>query len=175
MRSCFGVFDTVHEFYHIFYHEVGHYVFMHTLTQADRDVWMYDVRKNEKVTVSTYACTNSKEDFSECYASWFSQPDVLRRCPMRYRFLVDRVFRVKSGEKCGVTRWKEGLGRAAAVSRLSGVSAAVRWRGSVVRYAGFSHAKMWVAVALGSLRRESGERRVRKPLRAGRARRWREE
>ena len=81
-------FDSAVEFYHILYHEVGHYVFMKTLSQQQRDAWLYDIRKKEKVTVSSYACANAKEDFSECYASWFTQPDVLRRCPMRCQFLA---------------------------------------------------------------------------------------
>lgn len=86
-------FDTVAEFYHIFYHEIGHHAFMYALTQEQRDLWLYEVRVKEKVTVTSYACTNSKEDFSECYASWFFQPEVLRRCQLRYRYFADHVFR----------------------------------------------------------------------------------
>lgn len=85
-------FHSAGEFRHIFYHEVGHFVFSKVLTQALRDRWFYEIRANEGTTVSSYACTNSREDFSECYATWFTDPATLEKCPLRYRFFQTSVF-----------------------------------------------------------------------------------
>ena len=86
-------FNSKSEFYHILYHEVGHYVFMQTLQQKPRDEWMYDIRKKEPQTVSQYAKKNSREDFAETYAAFVTQQPSLNACPMRRAFLATKVFK----------------------------------------------------------------------------------
>lgn len=85
-------FNSKAEFYHILYHEVGHYVFMQTLQQPARNQWMYDIRKQEPQTVSQYAKKNSREDFAESYAAFVTQQPSLNACPMRRTFMVTKVF-----------------------------------------------------------------------------------
>jgi hypothetical protein len=85
-------FRSVAEFRHILFHEVGHHVFARVIAQAARDRWFYEVRPKEGRTVSAYACKNAREDFSECYASWFTQPELLEQCPLRKAFLQEEIF-----------------------------------------------------------------------------------
>lgn len=85
-------FHSASEFRHIFFHEVGHFVFSKVLPQSLRDRWFYEIRPEEGTTVSSYACKNSREDFAECYATWFTRVDLLRNCPLRYRFFETSVF-----------------------------------------------------------------------------------
>lgn len=86
-------FNSKAEFYHILYHEVGHYVFMQTLQQPTRNQWMYDIRKQEPQTVSQYAKKNSREDFAESYAAFATQQSSLNACPMRRAFMATKVFK----------------------------------------------------------------------------------
>jgi hypothetical protein len=85
-------FSSRAQFYHVLYHEIGHYVFLRRLDQAQRDVWMYRIRKAEPGTVSAYAGRNSREDFAETYAFWCTRRERLASFPMRYTFFAERVF-----------------------------------------------------------------------------------
>jgi hypothetical protein len=85
-------FDSAHEFRHILYHEIGHFVFRNILPQAVRNEWMYGVRSRELKTVSEYACKNSREDFAECYAFWMTQRPEILSCPERNKFFSHTVF-----------------------------------------------------------------------------------
>lgn len=85
-------FSSKAEFYHILYHEVGHYVFMRTLRQPHRDEWMKTIRPNEPQTVSAYARKNSREDFAESYAAWVNKVPELNKCPLRQAFMANVVF-----------------------------------------------------------------------------------
>tara|TARA_B110000003_G_C16633046_1_gene527380 strand:+ start:344 stop:847 length:504 start_codon:yes stop_codon:yes gene_type:complete len=86
-------FHRVEEFYHILYHEVGHHVFHKYLQQSERDEWLYGVRKRELTTVSDYACTNAREDFSECYAYKLQGLRELALCPERAAYFDQYVFK----------------------------------------------------------------------------------
>lgn len=86
-------FHSVEEFQHILYHEVGHHVFHKYLQQSERDEWMYGVRKRELKTVSDNACTNAREDFSECYAFKLQGLRALALCPERAAYFDDYVFK----------------------------------------------------------------------------------
>jgi len=77
-------------FYHVLYHEIGHFVFLKFLTQGQRNRWMYEIRKQQPRSVTKYAIKNVREDFAECYAFWKHQPQVLARFEERYRFFSDR-------------------------------------------------------------------------------------
>jgi hypothetical protein len=72
-------FDSAHEFRHILYHEIGHFVFRNILPQAVRNEWKY-------------ACKNSREDFAECYAFWMTQRPEILSCPERNKFFSHTVF-----------------------------------------------------------------------------------
>ena len=85
-------FTSRHEFFHILYHEIGHYVFMRTLLQPQRDQWMKEIRKHEKQTVSDYARKNSREDFAESYAAWVTNDPAMDQCPLRKAFMSKVVF-----------------------------------------------------------------------------------
>jgi hypothetical protein len=86
-------FHSAMEFRHILFHEVAHHVFVKVLPQEARDRWFYEVRPREAKTVSEYACKNAREDFSECYASWFTNAALLEACPVRYAFFEQLVFK----------------------------------------------------------------------------------
>ncbi|MDV7401023.1 hypothetical protein RZS08_56925, partial [Arthrospira platensis SPKY1] len=51
------------EFKHALFHEFGHAVFLRVLSQAQRDIWLYHLRKAEPGSVTRYGDTNSREDF----------------------------------------------------------------------------------------------------------------
>ncbi len=85
-------FNSRAEFFHILYHEVGHYVFMKTLRQPQRNQWMYEIRQQEPQSVSAYAQKNSREDFSESYAAWVNNDPSLDKCPLRKAFISMVVF-----------------------------------------------------------------------------------
>ncbi len=86
-------FKSTAEFHHILYHEIGHYVFMQMLQQPARDNWMYQIRKNEPQTVSSYAKKNSREDFAETYAAFTNNNPSLSACPLRKAFMKEVVFK----------------------------------------------------------------------------------
>ena len=87
-------FNSRHEFYHILYHEIGHYVFLKTLRQPHRDHWMKVIRPGESQRVSEYAGKNSREDFAETYAAYLNKEPELNNCPMRRDFMENVVFKL---------------------------------------------------------------------------------
>lgn len=85
-------FESTGSFYHVLYHEIGHYVFLKYLSQAQRDQWMYGVRMDEKAYVTPYASRNSREDFAETYAVFCTSADTLKSFPKRFDFMNRQVF-----------------------------------------------------------------------------------
>lgn len=85
-------FRTLAEFYHILYHEIGHYVFLRVLSQSQRDEWFFKVRPQEKKFVSIEARQNSREDFAETYAFYCTKPSHLSIVPRKADFLQEIVF-----------------------------------------------------------------------------------
>jgi hypothetical protein len=49
-------FKTSSEFYHVLYHEIGHYVFLRVLSQAHRDQWFHKIRpkENKMIVISVF-------------------------------------------------------------------------------------------------------------------------
>ncbi len=90
-------FDNELDFYHMLYHELGHYVFLRILNQALRDEWIYRVRGSTSLFVSHYAATTAVEDFAECYAHFCVFPQVLAKIPAKMRFIAETVFYLKRG------------------------------------------------------------------------------
>ncbi len=85
-------FESLTEFYHILYHEIGHYVFLRTLDQRQRDYWMYKVRAEEKKWISVQARQNAREDFAETYAFFCLNSSRLLTVPLKSSFFQDIVF-----------------------------------------------------------------------------------
>lgn len=85
-------FQSLAEFYHILYHEIGHYVFLRTLDQGQRDHWMYKVRSWEKKWISEHAKQNSREDFAETYAFYCLNSPRLLAVPHKKNFFQEIVF-----------------------------------------------------------------------------------
>lgn len=90
-------FSTQAQFYHILYHEIGHYAFLRVLTQPERDQWLYTVRPNEPRFVSQEARQNAREDFAECYAAYCTRPEHLAHLPQKYTYFRDVVFAEGAG------------------------------------------------------------------------------
>ncbi len=85
-------FKTSSEFYHVLYHEIGHYVFLRVLSQAHRDQWFHKIRPRENQFVSSPARQNSREDFAETYAYYCTKPHQLRVVPIKAQFFREVVF-----------------------------------------------------------------------------------
>lgn len=85
-------FQTPDEFKHILYHEIGHYVFLRTLNQKQRDKWFYAIRPNETNYVSANAKQNSREDFAETYAHYCTTSKHLFKIPLKTDFIHKMLF-----------------------------------------------------------------------------------
>ena len=85
-------------FYHMLYHEIGHYVYLRVLTQPLRDEWLYRVRPHANQRfVSRYAATSAAEDFAECYAYFCVFPQTLWKIFPKMRFIAEKVFYLEPG------------------------------------------------------------------------------
>ena len=89
-------FRTMAQFYHILYHEIGHYVFLRVLTQEQRNQWFYTIRPSEKNCISDQAKQNSREDFAETYAYYCTVPSQLKILPNKATYFQDAVFSGKT-------------------------------------------------------------------------------
>ncbi len=88
-------FRSREEFYHILYHEIGHFVFLKVLEQGQRNEW-FSLRREEQDSVSSQAGRNAREDFAETYAYYCINPARLHGLPLRRAFFRDIVFRDKA-------------------------------------------------------------------------------
>lgn len=88
-------FRSRKDFYHILYHEIGHFVFLKVLQQNQRNKW-FSLRREEQHTVSSQAGRNAREDFAESYAYYCINPARLHGLPLRRAFFRDIVFRGKA-------------------------------------------------------------------------------
>lgn len=79
-------FRTIGQFYHVLYHEIGHFVFLKTLDQEQRDEWFSVIRPQEQRFLSEAAQQNSREDFAETYAFYCANPSVLTAMPKKAAF-----------------------------------------------------------------------------------------
>lgn len=90
-------FHSVEQFYHMLYHEIGHYVFLRVMDQDLRDEWIYRVRPAQKAFVSHYATSSANEDFAESYAFFCVYPQTLWKIPPKMRFIAEKVFYLDPG------------------------------------------------------------------------------
>ena len=88
-------FRSRKEFFHILYHEIGHFVFLKVLQQSQRNEW-FSLRREEERSVSSQADRNAREDFAETYAYYCINPDRLHGVPLRRAFFRDIVFQEKT-------------------------------------------------------------------------------
>jgi hypothetical protein len=84
-------FSSREEFYHILYHEIGHFVFLKVLLQSQRDAW-FSLRRGETRTVSRQARKNAREDFAETYSFYCTRPSRLASVPRKRAFFRESVF-----------------------------------------------------------------------------------
>ncbi len=83
--------DSPALFFHVLYHEIGHYVFFLTLSSVVKKQWVTQIfPKSDCVTV--YASTNPSEDFAESYACYVREPERLATIPKKFAFMRDHVF-----------------------------------------------------------------------------------
>lgn len=85
-------FRSRKEFKHALFHEFGHAVFLRVLTQEQRDVWFYQIRKEEPGSVTQYGNTNAREDFAESYAVYLTRDPRIQQKPLRKAFFARNVF-----------------------------------------------------------------------------------
>jgi len=86
-------FNSASQFYHILYHEIGHYVFLRVLSQEQRDRWFYHIRPSENRFVSSQARQNSREDFAESYAYYCTSPSrLLLETPRKAAYFQNTIF-----------------------------------------------------------------------------------
>lgn len=85
-------FNSASQFYHILYHEIGHYVFLRVLCQEQRDRWFYHVRPCENRFISLQARQNSREDFAETYAFYCTSPSRLQDTPLKAAYFQNSIF-----------------------------------------------------------------------------------
>lgn len=85
-------FDDKKMFYHVLYHEVGHYVFYAILAAQLKKRWVTQLYPRSTY-ISPYAKTSAMEDFAESYASFILEPSKLKRISSKYNFLHSQVFK----------------------------------------------------------------------------------
>ena len=89
-------FDNSAMFFHILFHEIGHFVYFRALNSQARKEWITRVFP-ESSSVSGYGETNAIEDFAETYGVFLRDPERLQQqLPEKYRFMKHRVFYPKS-------------------------------------------------------------------------------
>ncbi len=79
-------FSSYTEFRHIVLHEIGHHVFKRIMSSVQRKTWVTEIYPN-KDYVSSYAKTNAHEDFAECYASFYTNHESLRKISTKYHYI----------------------------------------------------------------------------------------
>lgn len=83
-------FDNLQEFRHILFHEVGHHVFMKTLSSKDKKKWVFDVYPNSQ-HITEYSKSNAAEDFAESYAFFLHSPNKLKKIFKKYIFIKNNL------------------------------------------------------------------------------------
>lgn len=74
-----------------FAHELGHAVWMHTLSRADRKTYsaLYNTQKRAHHLVTRYAAQNTEEGFAEAYSFYVCGPPMLAaRDPLSFQFFL---------------------------------------------------------------------------------------
>lgn len=85
-------FESLQQFYHVLYHELGHYVFYQVLSSEQRKEWVTKLFKHYS-SVTVYGSRNASEDFAESYAVMLTKPEDLKKISAKYRFMLYDVFK----------------------------------------------------------------------------------
>lgn len=90
-QIVFYGFDTPDQFFHVLYHEIGHYVFFQVIGSKVKKRWVTGIYPNS-FCATAYGTRNASEDFAESYACYVRDPDYLRHFPEKHAFMRDCVF-----------------------------------------------------------------------------------
>jgi hypothetical protein len=85
-------FDRPAMFFHMLYHEIGHFVFFLVIGSRVKKNWVTELSPGSP-RVTAYAGTNPWEDFAETYAYYVLNPGLLEsELPEKHAFMRDSVF-----------------------------------------------------------------------------------
>ena len=84
-------FDSRDQFFHILYHEIGHFVFYLVLDSDAKKRWVKQLHRNRPF-ITRLAARNAGEDFAECYATYLLKPEKLKFLKDKYDFIHEVVF-----------------------------------------------------------------------------------
>jgi len=84
-------FDSRAMFFHVLYHEIGHFVYFLTLSAQRKKDWVTNVHKTTPF-VTSLSKRNAAEDFAECYSLYITEPKLLKHSPQKYDFIHQHVF-----------------------------------------------------------------------------------
>lgn len=85
-------FDSAAMFFHMLYHEIGHFVFFLVIGSRVKKRWVTEVFPGS-ACVTRYARVNPWEDFAETYAYYLLHPQVLQtELPEKHAFMRECVF-----------------------------------------------------------------------------------
>jgi hypothetical protein len=83
--------ESLDLFYHVLFHEIGHYVFFLALNSQVKKRWVTEIfPKSECIT--RYGALNASEDFAETYACYVRDPERLQELPAKFAYMRDWVF-----------------------------------------------------------------------------------
>lgn len=85
--------DTLEQYAHCLFHELGHHVFYSRLDARTRKKWVTLLAQAEQ-PVSNYGARNGREEFAECFAFFYLRPGLLSGVPLKRRFLREEVLGV---------------------------------------------------------------------------------
>lgn len=88
-------FNTVEDFRHLLYHELGHHVYYNVIDSITKKKWVTEIYPGSAF-VTDYASKNASEDFAECYAFYVNNPGALRRIQRKYSFMLNHIFRKRA-------------------------------------------------------------------------------
>jgi hypothetical protein len=90
-------FATPELFFHLLYHEIGHFVFFLVLGSQVKKRWVTELFPGS-ACVSAYGGLNASEDFAETYAYHLLDRELLERVyPEKHAFMRDQVFSGRPG------------------------------------------------------------------------------
>ena len=84
-------FDDSERFYHLLFHELGHYVFYHVLGSRLKKQWVTTLFRGSP-SISEYGARNASEDFAESYAAYILENTRFSTLRDKYRFMHEGVF-----------------------------------------------------------------------------------
>jgi hypothetical protein len=78
-------------FYHVLYHEIGHFVFFLALNSRVKKRWVTAIFPQSQC-VTPYGTLNASEDFAESYACYVREPERLQLFPAKFDYMRNWVF-----------------------------------------------------------------------------------